>query len=80
MAKPILLWRHNGELSPRQPDEFETMPNAITAQHVETLVAQGYEVHILEYFPEGHAVLTERHGPPLWQFLENGGENVNTTE
>lgn len=66
MSRPILLWRHNGELSPRQPDIFQTVPNAITERHVETLVGQGYEVFILEYFSEGHTVLSERHGPPIW--------------
>jgi len=67
VAKPILLWRdgESGELSPRRPDVFEVVPNTITAQHVETLVSQGYEVFILEHYPPGHVIFCERHGGPM---------------
>jgi len=61
--KPVLLWRENGRLGFRTPDDFQVMPAAVSERLIEMLTNEGRTILVLTWDAENENVTVERYTP-----------------
>jgi len=61
--KPVLLWRENGRLGGRAPDDFQVVPAAVSERLIKMFMDEGRTVLVLTWDSETASITVERHIP-----------------
>jgi hypothetical protein len=61
--KPVLLWRENGRLGGRAPDDFQVVPAAVSERLIRMFMDEKRTVLVLAWDAENENVTVERYTP-----------------